>query len=214
MGVTASTAAVVGASIVVGLLGLLTTVLLRVETPPLNCRLACACGLVQGAVAAASSLHIVCYCDDCQALAATLQQKYPSMASYVNAQGGTHVAAVFPSDVRITTGLEKLVLGKMKPRTGTRRVYASCCGTPFFNAVKAAIPFLGLLPPAIVAADDKSFSAPQFQIWTKYATGPVADGTTTMPLGLKLKMLTRFLWNASKARPHPIDVHQPATLLV
>ncbi|KAG9411054.1 hypothetical protein AC1031_016706 [Aphanomyces cochlioides] len=85
----------------VGLVGLVLYTLWSFSTPALNAEFGCHCGQVQGKVTASSILHVVCYCDDCQALDTRLRVKYPKLATGLNECGGTRAVMVFPSEVTI-----------------------------------------------------------------------------------------------------------------
>ncbi|RHY21185.1 hypothetical protein DYB36_004217 [Aphanomyces astaci] len=201
-------ALIVGACAAV--VGIVSFLVMSIPTPRVSCDIACSCGHIQGKVLAASTLHCICYCDDCQDLASKLHDKFPNAPSHVNDNGGTHVILLFPSDVRITAGQDKLVQAKLKEHTTTRRVYASCCGTPVFNATTKNLPFLAV---HLAAIPDKSVGTAQFHVWTKFARGAVPGGATTLPPTLNLKILFRLLLNRTKKLPHPVDVRQPAAVL-
>ncbi|RQM28792.1 hypothetical protein B5M09_008209 [Aphanomyces astaci] len=110
-------ALIVGACAAV--VGIVSFLVISIPTPRVSCDIACSCGHIQGKVLAASTLHCICYCDDCQE--SKLHDKFPNAPSHVNENGGTHVILLFPSDVRITAGQDKLVQAKLKEHTTTCR---------------------------------------------------------------------------------------------
>ncbi|ETV79594.1 hypothetical protein H257_06853 [Aphanomyces astaci] len=178
--------------------GIVSFLVISIPTPRVSCDIACSCGHIQGKVLAASTLHCICYCDDCQE--SKLHDKFPNAPSHVNENGGTHVILLFPSDVRITAGQDKLVQAKLKEHTTTCRVYASCCGTPIFNATTKNLP----------STSQRSLTSLSE---LHNSTFGQSCGATTLPPTLNLKILFRLLLNRTKKLPHPVDVRQPAAVL-
>ncbi|CAK4399380.1 unnamed protein product [Aphanomyces euteiches] len=197
---------------ITALVGLVLYTLWSFSTPTLNAEFGCHCGQVQGKVAASSILHVVCYCDDCQAMDTRVRVKYPKLATGLNECGGMRAVMVFPSEVTIASGANKLTVVKLKDRTTTRRVYASCCGSHLINAVTPEIPLMAI-PASAFLDKHVDLGTPQVHFFTKYATGDVPRGYSAMPFALQLKIASRILLNGSKTRPRPIDAKQPANVL-
>ncbi|KAG9411069.1 hypothetical protein AC1031_016716 [Aphanomyces cochlioides] len=196
-----------------GIFGLVSYIVMSLSTPPLNCPIECECKKVHCKIAAPSVLHIECYCDDCQALDAKLRAKFPHSKSGLNASGGTTIVTMFPSDVSITTGHDKLAQGKIKQGSTTRRVYSSCCGTHLFNVTEQAIPFIAVVDSAIPDKSLDSVGPAQCHIATKFATAPIPGGSGKPgSSSFSLKMMARTIFHADKT-PLPVDLTQPAPLL-
>lgn len=112
--------------------------------------LSCACGAVTGSVATRHwGNPATCHCIDCQTYAAFLG------TPVLDAQGGTTVLQVAPSQVTITAGHAQLAAVRLSPR-GLMRWYAACCRTPLGNSLPHERPlFLGVtaccLPEGTVA---------------------------------------------------------------
>lgn len=109
---------------------------------PTDISLACTCGTVTGiaSVDPARGNRLVCMCDDCQAYAHWLGR----VDAMLDASGGTEIAQMTPSQVRITAGHDQIRCVRLGPK-GLMRWYVACCRTPIANTLdKAGVPFLGL----------------------------------------------------------------------
>ncbi len=138
--------------------------------------LQCRCGQVRGAITdlrADRAQRMVCYCDDCQAFAKWIENE--GGASFVDAHRGTDVLQVWPSQVKITDGIEHVKLMKLSEQ-GLLRWFTECCHTPAGNMLKShRSPFVGL-PTAIVRAPegrtlDSAVGPPSAYIQGRFVVG-------------------------------------------
>lgn len=106
---------------------------------PLRCR----CGSVQGVaidVSPESGNRLVCLCDDCQAYARWLERD-----DILDADGGTDIFHMTPSQLRIASGGELLRCMRLSER-GMLRWFTACCRTPIANTLASArIPLAGVV---------------------------------------------------------------------
>ena len=117
--------------------------------------LACDCGKLRGHalnISPRTGNHIICMCKDCQAFARFLERQ----DTILNANGGTEIFQITPSQIKLETGLEHLSAMRLSPK-GTIRWYASCCNTPIANTTpSSAIPFAGVFSNFIKTRDGQS----------------------------------------------------------
>jgi len=108
----------------------------------------CHCGKLQGELdTAAVAARAKCYCKDCRAFARFLGNE----VEILDGAGGTEVAAVLPSGLRFTQGLEQLACMSLSPK-GLYRWYASCCRTPIGNTPRdPTVHYLGLVRACMAA---------------------------------------------------------------
>ena len=91
--------------------------------------LSCSCGKVQLEVSQEPIMVAECYCNSCreaQRRIATL----PGAPAVVGENGSTHFVMYRKDRVSILAGREWLRNFRLGPEAHTRRVIASCCGTP------------------------------------------------------------------------------------
>ena len=91
----------------------------------------CECGRVQCRAVGEPILSAVCYCDDCQEGARQIEV-LPDATSFRDADGGTPYLTYRDDRFSCTTGEELLVDYRIRERTPTRRVVASCCNSAMF----------------------------------------------------------------------------------
>lgn len=93
--------------------------------------IACRCGAVALVVEGDPVLAATCHCDDCQAGGRQLEA-LPDAPEVLGPGGGTDYLLIRRDRVRVLRGAERLGEHKLKPDSRTRRVAASCCGTPMY----------------------------------------------------------------------------------
>ncbi len=107
--------------------------------------ISCACGKVGGVIrglSRASSNHVVCPCNACQAYAHFLGRA----DDMLDDKGYSNIFQINPSSFELTKGLDHVACMTVT-QGGPLRWYTSCCNTPLGNtAPKGGIPFLGVLP--------------------------------------------------------------------
>lgn len=112
-------------------------------TIPLRCR----CGTVRGTLDPGRVYaRATCYCKDCRAFA-----RYLGAADVLDASGGTDIAPVAPSALRITDGVAHVACMSLSPN-GLLRWYASCCRTPLANTPREPkLPYVGVVSACLDA---------------------------------------------------------------
>lgn len=167
--------------------------------------LRCRCGEVRGFVADASPRtvnRIVCYCDDCQALAHHLGR--PDL---LDVHGGSDIVQLAPASLTFVQGQDRIVGLRLTPK-GLLRCYASCCHTPVGNTLSPAIPFVGIVVQAFdggAQRADAAFGRPVGAIFGKFAIGDPPADSKRMSLPLMWRAIRMVLgWRLSRrAWPHP-----------
>lgn len=115
-------------------------------------KIQCDCGEFQAEISdgwKSSPGRLVCYCDDCQAFVNQIGRQ-----DVLDEHGGTEVIPVYPSDITVLSGLDKLchtVLSKKGPK----RISTLCCNSPILNT-RAKFPWAGIFNTALLAADKNS----------------------------------------------------------
>ena len=173
---------------------------------PNDLPLQCSCGSVQGVVTDISPQNgnrLVCMCDDCQAYAHCLKQA----EKILDANGGTEIFQVTPSQIKITQGQEHIRCVRLT-KNGLMRWYASCCNTPVANTVASAkVPFVGV-PHTFMDTEtrDHAFGPVIAKIHGRFGKREVpADVHPRAPVSFILRCLRIFLkaWLKGKHKPSP-----------
>jgi hypothetical protein len=97
---------------------------------PTRCS-SCACGRVQCQAMGRPIVSLVCYCDDCQE-GARIIEALPNATSFRDLDGGTPLLTYRDDRFKCSSGEELLVAYKIKERSPTRRMVASCCNSAMF----------------------------------------------------------------------------------
>ena len=92
---------------------------------------ACTCGRVEIEATGAPIMTTICYCDDCQAAARTLEA-LPGAPPLLERDGGTSCVMYRNDRIRCSKGAELLKPFRLKEKSPTRRQVASCCNTPMY----------------------------------------------------------------------------------
>jgi hypothetical protein len=95
-------------------------------------RAACTCGQVAFEAKGAPLLHVGCYCDDCQEGSRRLQA-LPNAPPCLGSDGGTDYVLFRKDRFRPLQGEALLTDHRLRERSPTRRVTASCCNAPMFT---------------------------------------------------------------------------------
>ncbi|MEL6367496.1 MAG: DUF6151 family protein [Pseudomonadota bacterium] len=175
----------------------------------------CDCGKFKATLNAATPAvgsHIVCYCNDCQAFAATLDR----IDHVLDDNGGTPIFQTSPSRLRVRQGIEHLTALRL---TGgpLLRWYTSCCHQPIGNTLNSTkLPFIGLIALAKMADDPeaakKALGPSMGGIYTESSWRPYEGKRAFMP-GLLVAMMKRLLGTkfAGKSLETPLfnDVGEP-----
>ncbi len=88
----------------------------------------CACGSVEYEATGDPILGVACYCDDCQEGARRIEA-LPGAPPVRDPDGGVSYILYRKDRFRCTKGGDRLQSHKMRPKTDTNRVVASCCNS-------------------------------------------------------------------------------------
>jgi hypothetical protein len=94
--------------------------------------ISCDCGQVSLEATGTPILTATCFCDSCQE-AGRRFEALPGAQPFLDADGGTSVVVYRKDRVRCVGGAQHLEEYRLKPDSPTRRVIATCCGTPLFG---------------------------------------------------------------------------------
>lgn len=138
-------------------------------SPMTNLMAACACGKVEFEAHGAPIVSLVCYCDDCREAARQIEA-LPNAARVQDADGGAGYIVYRKDRVACTKGASLLKTYKIREKTPTNRVVASCCNSAMllnFDDSKHWVDLYrtraqGDLPPI------------EMRVCTKFATGDIA----------------------------------------
>lgn len=98
-------------------------------------QLQCACGAMRAEVTGRPIAVTECLCDSCRE-AAERMARLPGARSIVTEIGGTICVEYRKDRVEFLSGHENLKAFRLTPKSGTRRVIATCCNTPVFIEAK------------------------------------------------------------------------------
>jgi len=90
--------------------------------------LACACGKVEYEATEPAILSVVCYCDDCQEGGRRIEA-LPNAPPVLDVDGGTACVLYRKDRVRCTHGAELVTKLKLREKTATNRLVATCCNS-------------------------------------------------------------------------------------
>jgi hypothetical protein len=91
----------------------------------------CRCGETTIELTGEPIHSVVCFCESCRTAGRALEQD-PDAPRTVNADGGVDYCLYRKDRVRIAHGARHLREYRLEPASPTRRVVASCCGSPMF----------------------------------------------------------------------------------
>jgi len=133
-------------------------------------------------VAPDSGIHVMCYCDDCQAFAHELRR-----AELLDAHGGSELWVTTPSRFRLSAGLGQLRCLRLSAK-GLLRWHSGCCNTPVANTlVTARGPFVSMYG-AFLAPGPRDLPGKTYGVQGRFAIGGLPPGAhATSSLGLLAK---------------------------
>jgi hypothetical protein len=91
----------------------------------------CRCGAVRLEAAGKPIMAATCYCASCQEAGRRLE-RLPGAPPILNPDGGTDYVLCRKDRVRCVSGQEHLEEHRLKPKSPTRRVVATCCNSALF----------------------------------------------------------------------------------
>jgi hypothetical protein len=91
----------------------------------------CSCGSVELEAIGAPIVGAVCYCDDCQEGARQIEA-LPNAGSVQDLDGGTAYIVFRKDRVKCTRGTQFLKSHKIREKSVTNRVIATCCNSAMF----------------------------------------------------------------------------------
>jgi len=89
----------------------------------------CSCGSVEFEAIGTPITSVVCYCDDCQEGSRQIEA-FPNAAPVRDTDGGTAYILYRKDRVKCSRGAELLKRHKIREKSATNRVVATCCNSP------------------------------------------------------------------------------------
>ncbi len=123
----------------------------------------CRCGQVKFTLQGPRILRISCYCTSCRAASDGFVREYGS-PPVAGADGGTDLVLYRKDRIAQATGAAQLAERRLKPESPTRRLVATCCGTPmvmdftkghWLSFYRAQLPADGSAPDMRVMTQDR-----------------------------------------------------------
>lgn len=138
--------------------------------------------------------RLKCYCDDCQSY-----MHYLKRSDLLDANGGTEIVPIYPSDIKILAGKEYLKCTRLIAN-GMYRFSVTCCNTPIGNTdVKRS--WVGVHRSVFSNQLDQIFTNIRASILGKFGHGTLPPGVpqtfdfkgfkVVIPFMLKGKLLGR-----------------------
>jgi hypothetical protein len=150
----------------------------------------CSCGRVEFEGTGEPLATLACYCDDCQSAAKQIDALSPAGHSGLRADGGS-VSVCFRKDrVHCVRGSELLVPHKLRPRSPTTRLLASCCNSNMSTQFDNWFPMAALRTHSVNVDSVR----PEICINTRFAPDPHkisydVPRSARVPGGFLLKLL-------------------------
>ena len=124
--------------------------------------------------------RLVCYCDDCQIYATKLGR--PEL---LDEYGGTEIVPVYPAEIQLTSGQDKLRCNVLKKDSLTRWS-VTCCNTPIANA-RAKFPWVGVFHNAYTVGAPRYLEETMGNIRARIR-GSFAKKETPFPISDKVSL--------------------------
>ncbi|HEY4338858.1 MAG TPA: DUF6151 family protein [Steroidobacteraceae bacterium] len=149
----------------------------------------CTCGKVELEATGTPMTSVVCHCDDCQAGAQQIEAL--PHAGRIREPGGGVGYLVYRKDrVRISKGAELLRGYKIRQKSATSRMVATCCNAALVLTFDDSRHWVDLYRAAVIG----EVPPVQMHVCTKYRQGGVLDTTVPAfpeyPFRLMVKLLT------------------------
>jgi hypothetical protein len=148
----------------------------------------CSCGRVEYQASGHPIVSVICFCDDCQAGSQQLEA-LAGARSVRDPDGGTAYVVYRKDRVRCVRGIELLESRKLRERSATSRVVASCCNSPmvmWFDDAKHWAPvYRARLEGAVPDAE--------MRICTRFAPGSSDSSDVPSYSGFPIRLLAKLL---------------------
>ena len=92
----------------------------------------CACGAVRLEAVGSPVMSVICNCTSCRTAGRDFDSRSP-VAPIVDSGGGTPVVLWRKDQLKCVEGCERLEAHRLTAESPSRRMVASCCGTPMFG---------------------------------------------------------------------------------
>jgi hypothetical protein len=145
----------------------------------------CTCGQVEYEITGRPIVSLICFCDDCQAGAAQLDDG----ASIIDRNGGTAYVVARKDRFRCVRGEDLTKKHKLRPDSKTNRVVAKCCPSPMFMWFDDAKHWVPIYRARI--ANDAPDT--EMQICTKFAKATPVDSDVPTYAGYPFALVTKLL---------------------
>ena len=151
----------------------------------------CACGAVSLEAVGAPMMSVICHCTSCRTAGRAFDARSP-VAPIVDAGGGTPVVLWRKDQLKCVRGCERLEAHRLAADAPSRRMVASCCGTPMFGDFTKGF-WVSIYQGRIEAAP-----SPSMRVMTSDAPNDVTlpdDGVPrfrSRPATFMLKLLTTW----------------------
>jgi hypothetical protein len=132
----------------------------------------CTCGKVELEATGAPITSVECYCDDCQAAAGQIEA-LPNAGRVNEPDGGVGYLAYRKDRVRVLKGAELLRAYKIREKSATNRMVATCCNTPVILTFEDSKHWVDVYRARVVG----DVPPLQMRICTKYRQAGAFDAT-------------------------------------
>jgi len=146
-------------------------------------------------------MHVVCYCNDCRAFAHALGRP-----DILDKFGGSELFVTTPSNLRLSSGLERLRCLRLSEQ-GMLRWHWDCCNTPLANTTaRPGVPFVSI-HRAFVDLHDTDALGPMKRVQARFAIGSPPPGEEpSQSLATIAKVMSFLLIGRLRGahRPNPL----------
>ncbi|MEJ0005815.1 MAG: hypothetical protein WDM77_05370 [Steroidobacteraceae bacterium] len=149
----------------------------------------CSCGKVELAATGAPITSVICHCEDCAAGARQIEA-LPNAAAVLQPDGGVGYLAYRKDRVRIVRGAELLQSYKIRQKSATKRMVASCCNSAMILTFEDSKHWVNVYRARVVS----DVPPLEMQICTKYRQGGTHHTTEPAFTGYPLRLVTKLLW--------------------
>ena len=149
----------------------------------------CSCGSVELEAIGAPITSVVCYCDDCQEGSRQIEA-LPNARAVRDPDGGTAYVLYRKDRVQCSRGSHLLQRHKIKEKSATNRLFATCCNSAMFMAFDDARHWV----PVYRARLQGDVTSLQMRICTKFAPekSDISSDVPSYP-GYPLKFMAKLV---------------------